>query len=114
MSVEKALPVVASVVIIVLVAVVQGRSRELAALLAVMPLTVPLAAWIVFSASGRDYEQTAQFVRSMVAGYAATVLFVLACWYGLRQHWPFALVIGFAFAAWGALAALPHLIRRLR
>jgi cytosine/uracil/thiamine/allantoin permease len=109
----KIVPVIASVVIIVLVALVQGRSRELAALLAVMPLTVPLAAWIVFSASGNDYEQTADFVRAMVVGYLATVVFVIACWYGLRQHWPFALVIAFAFGVWGALVSLPHVVRRI-
>jgi hypothetical protein len=110
---EKVLPVLASVVIIVLVAVVQDRSRELAAVLAVMPLTVPLAVWIVFSASGRDYQQTAHFVRSMIAGYLATVAFVVACWYGLRQHWPLPAVMVFAFGLWAALAALPYVIRRL-
>jgi hypothetical protein len=55
-GIEKTLPVVASVVIIVLVAVAQQRSRDLAAILASLPLTAPLAAWIVFSASGGDHE----------------------------------------------------------
>ena len=109
----KILPVIASIVIIVLVALVQERSRELAAILAVMPLTVPLAAWIVFSASGGDYEQTARFVRSMVAGYLATVVFVLACWHGLRHQWPFGLVMAFAFGVWGALVSSPHVVRRI-
>jgi hypothetical protein len=110
---EKVLPVVASVIIIVLVAIVQARSRELAAVLAVMPLTVPLAVWIVFSASGRDYQQTAHFVRSMIAGYLASVAFVVACWYGLRQQWPLPAVMVFAFGLWATLAALPYLIRRI-
>ena len=110
---EKVLPVVASVIIIVLVAVVQERSRELAAVLAVMPLTVPLAVWIVFAASGRDYQQTAHFVRSMIAGYLATIAFVVACWYGLRQQWPLPAVLVVAFGLWAALAALPYVIRRM-
>ena len=113
-STEKILPVIASVVIIVLVALVQERSRALAAILAVMPLTVPLAAWIVFSASGRDYLDTARFVRSMLAGYLATVAFVFAFWYGLRREWPFAAVIVLSFGVWAALAALPYIVRRLR
>ena len=65
MSVERVIPVVASVLVIVLVAVVQARSRHLAAILATMPLTAPLAMWIVFSASGGDHRQTAEFSRSM-------------------------------------------------
>jgi hypothetical protein len=111
---EKVLPVVASVIIIVLVAIVQERSRALAAVLAVMPLTVPLAMWIVFSASGRDYQQTAHFVRSMIPGYLASIAFVVACWYGLRQQWPLPVVMVFAFGLWAALAALPYVTRRMR
>ncbi len=110
---EKVVPVVVSVLIIVLVAVVQERSRELAAIAAVMPLTMPLAAWIVFSASGGDHEQTAQFVRSMFAAYVPTLVFVAALWYGFRQAWPFPLVIVLAFAVWTALVAPPYLVRRL-
>jgi hypothetical protein len=113
-SPEKVLPVVISIAIIVLVAIVQERSRHLAAILAVMPLTIPLAAWIVFSASGGDHHHTAQFVRSLIVASAATVIFVVACWYGLHQQWPFPLVIAFAFGVWGALVALTFLIGRLR
>jgi hypothetical protein len=113
MGLEKALPVLASVIIIVLVAVVQERSRDLAAIMATLPLTAPLAAWIVFSASGGDHTHTAQFVRSMLAASIATVLFVLVCWYGLEQRWPFPVVMLVAFAAWSVLVAAPYLVRRL-
>jgi hypothetical protein len=113
-GIEKMLPVVASVVIIVLVAIVQQRSRDLAAILASLPLTAPLAAWIVFSASGGDHEHTAQFVRSMLAASIATVIFVLACWYGLRQQWPFPVVMATAFGIWGVLVAVPYLVRRIQ
>ena len=112
MSVEKILPVVVSVAIIVPVAVVRERSRDLAAILAVMPLTVPLAAWIVFSASAGDHAQTARFVGSMFAAYAPTAIFAAALWYGLRQGWSFPLAIVVAFGAWEGLAAVPYLVRR--
>lgn len=103
----------ASVVIIVLVAIVQARSRDLAAILATLPLTAPLAAWIVFSTSGGDHEHTAQFVRSMFAASIATVLFVLVSWYGLQRRWPFPLVMLLAFAAWAVLVAAPYVVRRM-
>ncbi len=110
---EKIVPVVVSILVIVLVALVQERSRELAAIAAVMPLTMPLAAWIVFSASGGDHQETARFVGSMFAAYLPTVIFVAALWVGLRQAWPFALALVGAFAVWAALVALAHLVRRL-
>jgi hypothetical protein len=110
---DKALPVIVSVVIIVLVAVVQERARPLAAIVAMLPLTAPLAAWIVYSASGGDHQHTAHFVRSMLAASIANVVFIVACWYGLRQELPFAIVLVVAFAVWGALVALPYLVRML-
>jgi hypothetical protein len=75
---DRIVPVLMSVLILVLVAVVQERSRYLGAIIAAMPLTAPLAIWIVFSATHGDQRQTADFVGSMLIGFAATFLFVLA------------------------------------
>ena len=104
----KALPVAVSVLVIVLVAIVQERSRHLAAIIAAMPLTAPLAMWIVFSASQGDQRQTADFVGSMVVGFAATLVFVLACWFGLRHAWGFPVTLVVASAIWLTIVALPH------
>jgi len=112
MGAEKVLPVAVSVAVIVLVAVVQERSRELAAVFAVMPLTIPLAVWIVFGRSGGDHAETARFVASMFAAYLPTVVFLAALWFGLRRAWPLSLVLAGSFAAWAALVALPYLVRR--
>jgi hypothetical protein len=102
------LTVVLSVLIVVLVAVVQERSRHLAAILATMPLTAPLAMWIVFSASGGDQRQTADFVGSMVIGAIASLVFVLACWLGLRQAWGLPLALTFAAAIWLVVVTIPR------
>jgi uncharacterized membrane protein (GlpM family) len=59
---ERTVTVLLSVLIVILVAVVQERSRHLAAIIATMPLTAPLAMWIVFSSSRGDHRQTADFV----------------------------------------------------
>ena len=88
---ERGVTVVLSVVVVVLVAVLQDRSRH---------LTAPLAMWIVFSASGGDQRQTADFVASMLIGAVGSLLFVLACWFGLRQSWGFVLSLALASAIW--------------
>lgn len=105
---ERAVPVVLSVLIIVLVAMVQEHSRHLAAVLATMPLTAPLAMWIVFSASRGDQQQTADFVSSMVFGSIASLVFILVCWFGLRQAWGFLVTLLIASAIWLALVLLPR------
>ena len=96
-----------SIAIIVLVAVVQEKSRYLAALLAAMPLTAPLAMWVVFSATDGDHRQTAEFAGSMMLGFAASLVFLVACWFALRQGWRFPLVLLFGGAIWLAIVLVP-------
>jgi hypothetical protein len=64
--------------------------------------------WIVFSASHGDQRQTADFVASMVLGFVASLVFVLACWIGFRQAWGFPLTLGAAAALWVAVVTLPR------
>ncbi len=97
---ERVVTVLLSVLIVVLVAVVQERSRHLAAIIATMPVTAPLAMWIVFSASRADQRQTADFVGSMVVGSVASLVFVVACWFALRQAWGFPVTLAVASAIW--------------
>jgi len=96
MSRDRVIPVLVSIAVIVLVAVVQGRSRHLAAVLATMPLTAPLAIWIVYSATDGDSRETAGFTWSLIEGSVASLAFVVACWAALRFGWslPAALTAG--------------------
>ena len=105
---DRVVPVVLSVTIIVLVAVAQARSRHLAAILATMPLTAPLAMWIVFSASSGDQRQTAEFVWSMVIGSVASLVFVLVCWFGLRQEWGLGLTLALSAGVWLLIVLVPR------
>ena len=107
---ERAVTVLLSVLVVVLVAVAQERSRHLAAIIATMPLTAPLAMWIVFSASRGDHRQTADFVGSMVIGSVASLVFVLACWFGLRQEWGFPVTLAFASTIWLLIVLVPRWI----
>src|SRR5262245_43021501 len=104
----RVLTVLLSVLIVVLVAVVQERSRHLAAIIATMPLTAPLAMWIVFSASRGDQRQTADFARSMISGSVASLVFVLACWFGFRREWSFLVTLASASALWLVIVLLPR------
>jgi len=108
---ERVVPVALSVLIILLVAVAQERSRHLAAILATMPLTAPLAMWIVFSASRGDQRQTASFVESMVVGAVASLVFVLACWLGFRREWGFPMTVVVAAAIWLLIVLGPRWIK---
>lgn len=105
---DRVIPVALSLLVILLVAVLQGRSRHLAAIVATMPLTAPLAMWIVFSASSGDQRQTADFVGSMVIGAVASLVFVLGCWFGFRQAWGFPITMVFSSAIWLLVVLVPR------
>jgi hypothetical protein len=91
-----------------LVAVVQARLPHLAAILATMKLTIPLAMWIVFSATHGDRRQSAEFAGSMVLGSVASRTYILTAWLGFGQEWGFTLTVGFAAVVWLVMVSLSH------
>jgi hypothetical protein len=60
---------------------------------------------------GGDQRQTAEFVASMIVGFAATLAFVVACWFGFRREWGFLGTLVVASAIWLLLVSLPRWVR---
>lgn len=113
MNLTKIIPVVLSIFVIILVAVIQERSKPLAAIIATMPVSVPLALWIAFSHSNGDHAQAALFTRNMILGIIATTVFIIAAWLAFRQRLSFPIVIGIGYLAWAIVAFLPKWLASL-
>jgi len=114
MNFQKILPVLVSITVIVTFAIVQERSRYLGAIIASMPVSAPLALWIVWSSTDGDAEVTSFFARSLIYGIVATLVFVAACWVGLRRQWSLPAVLAAGYAVWFVIVALPSLVGWLR
>lgn len=99
----KALPVITSIAIILLVAFLRDRSRTLAAILATMPINIPLGLWVVFGGTDYDQEATAQFVRALIPGLVATIVWVIGVYVLVRLGVNLWLSILGAYAVWAAL-----------
>ena len=108
---ERVLPVVLSIGIILLVAVLREYSRTFAAIAATMPINVPLALWIVFSADN-DPLARAAFSEGMLIGILPTVLFLIVCWVVVRAGWPLIPTLVAGYAAWGVSLGALLIIRR--
>ena len=65
---QDVVPVLLSIVVIILVAVLEKQSKLFAALTATMPLTAPLALWIVYSSNGGEKEAVSNFSLSLLLG----------------------------------------------
>jgi len=95
------LPLVLSFLVLTAVMVLQRSSRLAAALTATMPLTIPLALWIVAAGDQDDPQVMPEFTRGLLWSIWPTVLFVVVIWAASRAGWRLAPTIGAGYLAWG-------------
>jgi hypothetical protein len=84
MKSQDVLPVILSIVVIVLVAILEKQSKLLAAVTATMPLTAPLAIWIVHSSSGGERAAVTNFSFGLLLSVFPSLGFLLTVWIASR------------------------------
>ena len=103
MSIQKTLPVLASIAIILLVAVLRERSRAAAAVLATMPINIPLALWVVSSGSGGDARVTTEFVGSLIVSLIPSFIWLGVVFFAVRAGWGVLPAVGAGYGVWAVL-----------
>jgi len=111
MKSQDIIPVVLSIVIIILVAILEKQSRLFAALTATMPLTAPLALWIVYSSNAGDKTAVSQFSLSLLLGLIPTLAFLITVWLAARAGVKLAPMIMAGYGVWGIGAIILYLLR---
>ncbi len=101
MEITRVLPVVVSICIILAVAVLREYSKTFAAIAATMPINVPLALWIAFSAGDVDQTSRVQFAQGLLLGIIPTVLFLVFALIAVRSGWTLLPTIAGGYVAWG-------------
>lgn len=105
MTLQKSLPVITSIVIILLVAILRERSRTLSAILATMPINMVLALWIVVGTPGFDQTAMVQFTRSLLVGLVPSFIWLVVVFAAIRSGWTLLPAILVGYVVWGALTA---------
>lgn len=108
---ERVLPVIVSIGVIITVALLREHSRTFAAIAATMPINVPLALWIVFSAD-HDPTTRAQFSEGLLIGIFPTVIFLIVSWLVVKAGWALVPTIIAGYVAWGMALGALLLLRR--
>ena len=108
---SKILPVIVSIGIIILVAVLREYSRPLAAIAATMPINLPLALWIIYSAEGGDREVMATFTQALFVNIWPTILFIIVTWIAARAGWSLIPMLIVGYVAWGIGLGMIYLLR---
>lgn len=101
MRIQDVLPVVLSVVVIVLVAILEKQSKLSAAITATMPLSATLALWIVYASGDGDRVTMAEFSQGLLLGALPSVGFLVAVWFASRAGVKLVPMILIGYAIWG-------------
>lgn len=105
MNLQKSIPVLTSIAIILLVAFLRDRSRAVAAVLATMPINIPLALWVVSAGSDGDPRVMAMFVRSVIVSLVPSFIWLFVVFLAVRNSWNLFAAISLGYAVWAALVA---------
>jgi hypothetical protein len=110
---QDVVPVLLSIIVIILVAVLEKQSKLFAALTATMPLTAPLALWIVYSSNAGEKTAVTNFSLSLVLGLLPTLAFLVTVWFAARAGMKLGPMIVTGYSVWGAGALILYLLRNL-
>jgi hypothetical protein len=109
---QDTIPVLISILVLVVVAILQKQSKLAAALTTTMPLTVPLAMWIVYSSSDGNQETMTQFNLGMVLGIIPSIGFLITAWLASRAGLRLVPTILLGYGVWAVGAAAIITLRR--
>jgi hypothetical protein len=106
-------PVITSIIVIILVTVFERQSKLFAAVTATMPLTMPLALWIVYSANQGERAAVEKFTSGLVLGIIPTLAFVIAVWFASRLGLKLAPILFVGYGVWLATLLTVLGLRRI-
>ena len=110
MSTQRIYQLLIALCLVTAIAIFSERSRVLASILTVVPVNITIALWFIYTSSQGDIAPSADFIRMVLLGLIPTVLFTLACWFGLNRGWTLIRVMAVAYAVWLVSMALYRII----
>lgn len=113
MKTQDVLPVVASVIVIILVAVLEKQSRMIAAITATMPVGIPLGIWIVYSANRGDQAAVSEFTQGTILGIVPTLGFIVTAWLVARSGGSLGKILLTGYGVWGVMALALVALRKV-
>lgn len=100
---QQHLPVLISIGIILMVAVLQRQNKVVAAITATMPLNIPLALWIVYASANGERQAMAEFSLGLLLGGIPTLAFLITIWLAARAGLKLGPLLLVGYSVWGVL-----------
>ena len=106
-------PVLVSIAIIILIAIVRQYSKAFAAIAATMPINLPLGMWIVSSGSENPQAALSEFTEAALVNLLPSVIFMLVAWQVSKAGYSLVLTILLGYVAWALSLSFVFLLRAL-
>ena len=103
MNWQRLVPTLTSIALILVITFLRDRSRTFAAIIAVTPINIPLALWIVSGSADSDPTTLANFSRALFVGLIPVFLWLAVAFLAFRAGWPLWATFGVAYLVWAAL-----------
>jgi hypothetical protein len=100
MKAQTAIPLLISIVVIILIAILERYSKTIAAITATMPLTVTFGLWIVYTSSAGEVEQVSEFTRSLLISIVPSLVFLVVVFLTSRAGWKLLPMLLSGYTAW--------------
>jgi hypothetical protein len=110
-TVRQVMPVIVSILIIIAVAVLRQYSRTLAAILATMPINIPLSIWIIYTAENGDKSAMTDYTQTLLWGLIPAFVFIGVTWLAFRAGWNLTQTVGVGYVVWALALGVLLLIR---
>lgn len=105
------LPVCISILIIIGVAILRAHSKTLAGIIVTMPLNIPIALWITYTAERGDAGEVLEFTEGLFVGLGATVLFTLTLWIAARAGLSLIPMLLASYGTWAVALVVQYVLR---
>ncbi len=112
MKLQSILPVIISIIVIIAVAILERQSKFAAAITATMPLGIPLALWIVYSANNGDPVVMQDLTRGLILGIVPTVGFTIAVWICARAELKLIPMLVISYIVWMIVFGFIFIIKK--
>ena len=111
MKSQDIVPVLLSILVIILVAILEKQSKLVAAITATMPLTAPLALWIVYNSHAGEKAAVTQFSLSLLLGLLPSLAFLVTVWLGARAGMRLVPMLLSGYGVWAVGTTILYLLR---
>ncbi|GAB4307184.1 MAG: hypothetical protein Kow00117_00350 [Phototrophicales bacterium] len=98
---SKTLPVIVSILIIIAIAILRNYSKTLSAIVAVMPMNIPLGMWIIYAGAEDKQKELVEFSQALFINIIPTLIFMLVVWQLSKAGYSLIQTIVGGYIVWG-------------